>query len=109
MVRIRLRRVGAKKKPSYRIVVAPKEAPRDGRFIEILGYYNPRTEPETVEVKLDRAAYWLSVGAQPSEPVARMFRRLNLLDENGRPIPLNQGNAETQGNGDASAVSASAA
>lgn len=74
MVRIRLRRVGAKKQPSYRIVVADKDAPRDGRFIENIGHYNPRTEPETVELDADRALYWLSVGAQPSEAVARLLK-----------------------------------
>lgn len=74
MVRIRLRRVGAKKQPSYRIVVADKDAPRDGRFIENIGHYNPRTEPETVELDADRALYWLSVGAQPSEAVARILK-----------------------------------
>jgi small subunit ribosomal protein S16 len=74
MVRIRLRRVGAKKQPSYRIVVADKEAPRDGRFIENIGYFNPRTEPETVELDAERALYWLSVGAQPSEAVARLLK-----------------------------------
>ncbi|MEI2690372.1 MAG: 30S ribosomal protein S16 [Anaerolineae bacterium] len=74
MVRIRLRRVGAKKQPSYRIVVADKDAPRDGRFIENIGFFNPRTEPETVELNADRALYWLSVGAQPSEAVARLLK-----------------------------------
>ncbi len=74
MVRIRLRRVGAKKQPSYRIVVADKEAPRDGRFIENIGFFNPRTEPETVELDADRALYWLSVGAQPSDAVARLLK-----------------------------------
>ena len=73
MVRIRLRRVGAKKQPSYRIVVADKDAPRDGRFIENIGNYNPRTEPETVELDKARALYWLSVGAQPSDAVRRLL------------------------------------
>jgi small subunit ribosomal protein S16 len=66
--------VGAKKQPSYRIVVADKDAPRDGRFIENIGSYNPRTEPETVELDADRALYWLSVGAQPSDAVARLLK-----------------------------------
>jgi len=73
MVRIRLRRVGLKKQPSYRIVVTDRESPRDGRFIENVGFYNPRTEPITIEFKEDRVLYWLSVGAQPSEPVARLI------------------------------------
>ena len=76
MVRIRLRRVGLKKQPSYRIVVADRESPRDGRYIEIIGHYNPRTEPITMELKEDRALYWLSVGAQPSEPVERILTKL---------------------------------
>jgi len=76
MVRIRLRRVGLKKQPSYRIVVADRESPRNGRYIEIIGFYNPRTEPITMDIKEDRALYWLSVGAQPSEPVARLLEKL---------------------------------
>lgn len=85
MVRIRLRRMGAKKKPFYRIVVADQRSPRDGRFIEIVGTYNPLTEPETVELKADRALHWLRVGAQPSEAVARLLRSANLLDSSGKP------------------------
>ena len=73
MVKIRLRRVGAKKQPSYRVVVTDSRAPRDGRFIEAIGFYNPRTEPETVQIKEDRALHWLSVGAQPTEAVARLL------------------------------------
>ena len=88
MVRIRLRRMGAKKKPFYRIVIADKRSPRDGRFIETIGTYDPLTEPETIEIELDRAAHWLSVGAQPTEAVARILRQRNLLDLNGKPIPL---------------------
>jgi len=76
MVRIRLCRVGAKKQPSYRVVVADQRAPRDGRFIEIVGHYNPRTDPPTVVLKEDRIAHWLSKGAQPSDAVARMIRNL---------------------------------
>ena len=63
MVRIRLRRVGAKKQPSYRIVAADKESPRDGRFLENLGFYNPLTEPATLKVKEDKVYNWLSHGA----------------------------------------------
>ncbi|MEZ4768627.1 MAG: 30S ribosomal protein S16 [Caldilineales bacterium] len=73
MVRIRLRRVGAKKQPSYRIVVTDRKSPRDGRFIENIGHYNPRTVPETVELDDERARYWLSVGAQPSDAVRRIL------------------------------------
>jgi small subunit ribosomal protein S16 len=81
MVRIRLRRVGAKKQPSYRVVVADRESPRDGRFIEIIGNYNPRTDPPTMVIKEDRALYWLEHGAQPSEPVARMLQKTGIMDK----------------------------
>ena len=86
MVRIRLRRMGAKKKPFYRVVIAHKESPRDGRFIEIVGTYDPRTEPETVQLKTDRVNHWLSTGAQPSESVTRILRKLNIVDENGKAV-----------------------
>jgi len=79
MVKIRLRRVGAKKQPSYRVVVADSRSPRDGRFIEIVGVYNPRTEPETVKVQEDRALHWLSVGAQPTRAVDRLLRKQGTL------------------------------
>jgi small subunit ribosomal protein S16 len=67
--------MGSKKQPTYRIVVCDKEAPRDGAFIEVIGTYNPRTEPETVLVQEDRALYWMKVGAQPSEAVQQLFRK----------------------------------
>jgi len=79
MVKIRLRRVGAKKQPSYRIVVADARSPRDGRFIEVIGFYNPRTEPETIKIKEERALHWLSVGAQPTEPVGRLLKKYGTL------------------------------
>lgn len=75
MVRIRFRRVGLKGQPSYRIVVTDQRSPRDGNFIEIIGFHNPRTVPATDEVNEARALHWLSVGAQPSEAVATLFRR----------------------------------
>lgn len=84
--------MGAKKKPFYRIVVADKQSPRDGRFIESIGTYNPLTEPETVDLQHDRAAHWLSVGAQPSEAVARLLQNAKLLDENGKPLPFDPSN-----------------
>ena len=80
MVRIRLRRVGAKKQPSYRVVAADKEAPRDGRFLEVLGHYNPRTEPETIHLDEDRVYHWLSVGAQPSEAVVQLFKTMGTME-----------------------------
>lgn len=80
MVRIRLRRVGAKRQPSFRVVAADKEAPRDGRYLEILGHYNPRTEPSTIFLKEDRVFHWLSVGAQPSNSVVSIFNQIGLYD-----------------------------
>src|SRR5512136_399771 len=84
MVKIRLRRVGGKKQPSYRVVVADSRSPRDGRFIEIIGFYNPRTEPPTMNLKEDRALHWLTQGAQPTGAVTGMFRRLGTLDRLAR-------------------------
>jgi small subunit ribosomal protein S16 len=75
MVRIRLTRMGAKKKPFYRIVVADSRSPRDGRSIENLGYYNPMTEPATLKVDLEKADQWIKNGAQPSETVASLIAR----------------------------------
>ena len=80
MVRIRLRRVGAKKQPSYRIVAADKESPRDGRFLENLGFYNPLTEPATLNVKEDKVYNWLSHGAQPSDSVKQLFQSAGVFD-----------------------------
>lgn len=80
MVRIRLRRVGLKGQPSYRIIAAEKEAPRDGRFLEIVGFYNPRTDPSTINVKEERIYEWLKNGAQPSESVVKLFRTIGLTD-----------------------------
>jgi len=79
MVKIRLRRVGAKKQPSYRVVVADSRSPRDGRFIEVIGFYNPRTEPETVKIEEERALHWLSVGATPTESVVRLLEKYGTL------------------------------
>lgn len=80
MVKIRLRRVGAKKQPSYRVVVADSRSPRDGRFIEVIGHYNPRTDPPEVVIKAERALYWLQVGAQPTEAVERLLRWQGILE-----------------------------
>jgi small subunit ribosomal protein S16 len=84
MVKIRLRRTGAKKKPHYRVVVADSRAPRDGRFIEIIGHYNPRTDPATVKVHEDRALHWLSVGAQPTDSVKKLLKNMGTLDKFAR-------------------------
>jgi small subunit ribosomal protein S16 len=80
MVRLRLRRVGAKGQPSYRIVAIDREAQRDGREIEIVGFYNPRTSPATIELKEDRIYYWLSVGAQPSESALQVFNAAGAME-----------------------------
>jgi small subunit ribosomal protein S16 len=71
--------MGKKKQPSYRVVVADSESPRDGRFIERIGFYDPRTEPPTIEIDQERARYWLSQGAQPSDPVVRLLRKVGVL------------------------------
>jgi small subunit ribosomal protein S16 len=75
MVRIRLTRTGAKKKPSYRLAVADKRSPRDGRCLEYLGHYSPMTEPPVIDIDLARVDHWLSKGAQPSETVAALIDR----------------------------------
>ena len=80
MLRIRLSRTGAKKQPSYRIVVADIEAKRDGRIVERIGHYNPRTEPLEYLINEDRALYWLSMGAQPSDPVQRLLVKQGTID-----------------------------
>jgi small subunit ribosomal protein S16 len=79
MVRIRLRRVGRKKAPVYRIVVADSRSPRDGKFIEVIGHYAPRQSDGGVSVKTDRVNYWLGVGAQPTDTVRSLLRRAGVL------------------------------
>ncbi|MBA7677274.1 hypothetical protein ES703_85526 [subsurface metagenome] len=81
MVKIRLRRVGSKKKPSYRLVVADSRAPRDGAFIDILGHYNPLTDPETVVIDEDKARHWLEKGAQPTDTAARLLAKAGIIEE----------------------------
>ena len=80
MVKIRLRRMGAKKQPTYRFVVSDARSPRDGRFIEIVGHYNPRTEPKTVVINEEKIKEWLSKGAQPSDPVRRLLAERGLVE-----------------------------
>jgi small subunit ribosomal protein S16 len=84
MVKIRLRRTGTKKKPSYRVVVTDSRMPRDGRFIEIIGHYNPRTEPVTVQIHEDRVLHWLSVGAQPTDTVRSLLKNSGTLERFAR-------------------------
>jgi small subunit ribosomal protein S16 len=73
-VKIRLTRVGSKKNPIYRVVVADSRSPRDGRFIEIVGRYNPQTEPSTIELNETKIKDWVAKGAQPTEPVAKLMK-----------------------------------
>lgn len=80
MVRIRFRRMGLKGQPSYRVVAADKESPRDGRFLEILGSYNPRTDPATLIIKEDRVYHWMANGALPTESVGQVFRTAGVTD-----------------------------
>ena len=80
MLRIRLSRTGKKKQPSYRVVVADIEAKRDGRVVERLGYYNPLSEPIEYRIQEDRALYWLSVGAQPTDAVRRLLETQGTMD-----------------------------
>ena len=79
LLKIRLRRTGAKKQPSYRVVVAESTAPRDGTFLEILGYYNPLTNPTTFHVDADRTRQWLARGALPTDRVARLLSKSGLV------------------------------
>ncbi len=79
-VRIRLKRMGAKKRPFYRVVVADSRSPRDGRFIEEIGYYNPTTDPKTIKIDREKAEKWLSQGAQPSETVKSLLAQAEDLE-----------------------------
>jgi small subunit ribosomal protein S16 len=97
-VKIRLRRVGRKKAPMYRIVVADSKSPRDGKFIEIIGQYQPRTGDKALNLDADRVNYWLNVGAQPTDTVRSLLRKAGLLKQRhearlaeklqGRAVPL---------------------
>jgi small subunit ribosomal protein S16 len=80
MVRIRLRKMGLRHQPYYRIVVADRESPRDGRFLEVVGTYNPRTEPSTILIEEERVYHWMGHGAQPSESVAKLFKQIGLAE-----------------------------
>jgi small subunit ribosomal protein S16 len=81
LVKIRLRRVGAKKKPSYRLVVADSRAPRDGAFIEVIGHYNPLTKPETIVIDGEKARSWLRQGAQPTAIASRLLLKAGIAKE----------------------------
>jgi len=86
--------MGSKNQPSYRVVITDQRSPRDGRFIEIIGNYNPRTDPATTVVNTERAAYWLAHGAQPSEAVARLLKGLG-IDTKAAPSEAAGAPAET--------------
>ena len=80
MVKIRLKRMGAHKKPFYRVVVADSRTPRDGKFIEEIGYFNPMTEPNIIKINDERAKDWLSKGAQPTEVVRDLFKKSGIIE-----------------------------
>ncbi|MBO5715715.1 MAG: 30S ribosomal protein S16 [Clostridia bacterium] len=79
-VKIRLRRMGQKKAPFYRVVVADSRYPRDGRFIEEIGYYNPITEPAEIKIDAEKAKKWIANGAQPTDTVKSLLKRSNIVD-----------------------------
>ncbi|CCW36463.1 SSU ribosomal protein S16P [Chthonomonas calidirosea] len=81
MVKIRLKRMGARNRPFYRLVVANSTSPRDGRFIETIGTYNPLTDPPSITVKEERALYWLSVGAQPTDIARALLKKTGVLEK----------------------------
>ena len=81
MVKIRLRRMGAKKKPSYRVVVADSRAPRDGAFLNIIGHYDPLTDPETIVIDEEKALAWLRQGAQPTATAARLLSKVGIMEK----------------------------
>ncbi len=81
MLKIRLRRTGARGQASYRVVIVDSRAPRDGAFVEIIGNYNPRTEPASITIKEDRALYWLKQGAQPTDTTARLLGKAGIMDK----------------------------
>ena len=81
MVKIRLRRVGRRHKPIYRIVVADSRSPRDGAFIQIIGHYNPLTDPPIVDIDEEKALKWLNCGAQPTDTVRSLLGKLDIMDK----------------------------
>lgn len=79
-VKMRLRRLGAKKAPFYRVIVADSRSPRDGRFIEEIGYYNPLTEPAEIKIDAEKAKQWIANGAQPTETVKSLLKKSGIVD-----------------------------
>lgn len=96
MLRIRLRRTGRSKAPSYRVVVAHGQDPRDGDFVEVVGHYNPAASPKTLELKEERIKHWLSVGAKPSETVHRLLHSRGLIEKAPRARPTKPSRAEVE-------------
>jgi len=93
LLRIRLSRVGKKKQPAYRMVVADSRSPRDGAFLKIIGHYNPLTDPVTLVVKEDEAVHWLEKGAIPSETAAKLLTRIGVMERAGKPPVRYEGKA----------------
>lgn len=93
-VRLRLKRLGAKARPFYRIVAADSKSPRDGRFIETVGTYDPLTDPPTIRVKQERVEHWLGVGAQPTDSVKQVLQAAGVLGRDGKLAPVPQGITE---------------
>lgn len=85
MVKIRLRRIGRTHKPVYRVVVADSRAPRDGAFVEVIGHYDPQTEPSTVQIDREKALLWLSRGAKPTETVASLLAKAGITASSSQP------------------------
>lgn len=83
-VKIRMTRMGAKKKPFYRLVVADSRAPRDGKYIDLIGYYNPVVEPVVIKIDEEKAAKWLSTGAQPTDTVKALFKKHGVYEKLGK-------------------------
>jgi small subunit ribosomal protein S16 len=104
MVKIRLMRKGAAKRPFYRVVVADSRSPRDGRFIENIGKYHPLSDPSVIEIDADRALYWLSMGAQPTEQVRNLLQKQGIWEQfrSGSPStssaePTGEGTTDAEG------------
>lgn len=94
-VKIRLSRIGAKKQPTYRIVVAEERSKRDGRIVERIGHYDPRTEPPTVVLNEERARYWLGVGARPTDALGYILKRAGISDKYVRERTARKSKAKT--------------
>jgi small subunit ribosomal protein S16 len=84
MVKIRLRRIGARSKPAYRIVVTDSRSPRDGKFIEVIGHYNPLTDPETFDINKEKATKWLATGAKTTVTVERLLAKAGIIEKKER-------------------------